>query len=180
MKRCERCQTDNAANASQCSACGCFLRGNQSAVSHGLYRYRDRGTLPPNLKVSVDEFREQLILDQGGLDGLSAVRAGLLRLLVDAEVGRRLMMNMVIARGAESKSGRAAYDRLLATIDRWLRIAEKLGVERKPREVETIQSWAASVRDVTPTRTQDAPASSSDDAPESDVGGVTGADEGES
>jgi hypothetical protein len=60
---------------------------------------------------------------QGGLKELDEVpvRAVLCRLLVDCEVTKRLLMNQVIQCGIESKSGRAAYDRLLATVDRWQR-----------------------------------------------------------
>ena len=67
---------------------------------------------------------------------LSAVRAGLCRLLVDCEVGRRLLMNEVVKRGIDSKPGRAAYDRLLGTMDRWQRIAGTLGLERRAKQVD--------------------------------------------
>jgi hypothetical protein len=47
-------------------------------------------------------------------------------------------MNQVIARGIDSKPGRAAYDRLLATMDKWHRIATTLGVERRQRRVPSL------------------------------------------
>lgn len=91
--------------------------------------------LPADLRVSVEEFREALISDQGGLDELTTVRAGLCRLLVDCEAGRRLLMNEVLRAGIESRPGRVAYDRLLSTLDRWQRIASALGLERRSKRV---------------------------------------------
>ena len=136
-KRCARCALDNAAAAYQCAKCGSFLKGNGAALTHGLRRYQQTGVLPADLRVSVEEFRATLISDQGGLDELTAVRAGLCRLLVDAEVGRRLLMNEVVRAGVNTRPGRAAYDRLLATMDRWHRVASTLGTERRAKPALT-------------------------------------------
>lgn len=141
-KRCARCGTESKADSHQCVRCGRFLPGNGAALRHGLYRYRDTGALPPDLRVSVDEFRGALVSAQGGLEELDRVpvRAGLCRLLVDCEIGRRLLMNEVVKRGIDSKPGRAAYDRLLATMDRWQRIAGALGLERRQRPVDPMEA----------------------------------------
>jgi len=130
--RCRKCGTEHPAGSNQCSRCGSFLPGSAMRLSHGLRRYHEKGegTLPADLQVSIDEFRAALIGDQGGLDQLTAVRAGLCRMLVDAEVGRLLLISEVVKRGIDSKPGRAAYDRLLATMDRWQRIAMTLGLNR--------------------------------------------------
>ena len=141
-KRCKRCGLDNAAAAYQCVRCGCFLRGNGSALTHGISRYQATGVLPPDLRVSVDEFRDGLISDQGGLADLSTVRAGLCRLLVDCETAKRLLLNEVIRRGIDSRPGRVAFDRMLGTIDRWQRIAASLGLERRAKRVPSSFSEA--------------------------------------
>jgi hypothetical protein len=125
----------------QCAACGAFISGNEANLRHGLRRFEVRRALPPDLKQDVETFRDQLVSDQGGLDELTAVRAGLCRLLVDAEAGRRLCMRVVVEKGIESRSGRAAYDRLLGTMDRWLRLAVALGVERRARPVPTLAEY---------------------------------------
>jgi hypothetical protein len=127
----------------QCAACGAFISGNEANLRHGLRRFEVRRALPPDLKVGVEEFRDQLVSDQGGLDELTAVRAGLVRVLVDAEAGRRLCMRLVVERGLESKTGRMAYDRLLATMDRWMRAAVALGVERRAHPVPTLHEYLA-------------------------------------
>jgi hypothetical protein len=127
----------NKSGAPKCARCGRFLRGNPLSRKHGLWAYRRNRTLPADLRVSVEEFREALISAQGGLASLDdePVRAGLVRLLVDCETGKRLLMNEVVKRGIETKPGRDAYAMLLSTMDRWLQVATKLGLERRSRSV---------------------------------------------
>jgi hypothetical protein len=146
LVQCAKCSA-HVPQANQCSACGAFIPGNEANLRHGLRRYQASGVLPADLKVDVDTFRDQLVADQGGLDDLTAVRAGLCRLLVDAEVGRRLLMVEVVKRGIDSKPGRAAYDRLLNTIDRWLRVAQALGVERRAKHVDPIEAVRIAVEE---------------------------------
>jgi hypothetical protein len=137
VTRCSRCDTEQPP-ANRCQRCGGFLRGNAANLRHGLRRYQTTGVLPPDLKVSVDDFRTAVIADLGGIDELTAVQAGLVWLLFNCEVGVRILMNEVVKRGVDSEPGRKAYDRLLATVDRWNRIAGTLGVERKQKQVD----WA--------------------------------------
>lgn len=132
---CQRCGTPAPAGTTNCVKCGVFLPRNEGHVTHGLRRYQRTGVLPPDLKTDIDSFRANVISDQGGLDELPAIRAGLIRLLVDCEVGKRLWMNEVIRRGVDSRPGRNAYDKLLATMDRWMRVAAALGVERQQRDI---------------------------------------------
>ena len=138
---CERCGTISPLGTTNCPRCGKFVPGNEGNLRHGLRRYQTTGVLPPDLKTDIDSFRANVIADQGGLDELPAIRAGMIRLLVDAEVGKRLMMNEVIRRGVDSAPGRVAYDKLLATMDRWIRIALALGVERRQRDALTIHDY---------------------------------------
>jgi hypothetical protein len=111
-----------------------------------MRRYDTRRMLPPDLKVDIERFREDVIDDQGGLDELSAVRGGHIRLLVDCEALRRLSMNALLTAGTiESPAGRRAADRLLATVDRWLRVAEKLGLDRRARQLDPLEAVRVAV-----------------------------------
>lgn len=139
---CQKCGTSAPIGTTNCPACGKFILYNQGNLRHGLRAYQTRGVLPADLKTDIDSFRANLISDQGGLEELSAIRAGMIRLLVDAEVGRRLMFREVVNRGVDSKPGRAAYDRLLSTMDRWTRIALALGLERRQADAMTIHDYA--------------------------------------
>ena len=111
---------------------------NEANLRHGLRRYQENGTLPADVAAYIDEFREQLIADQGGEGELTAVRAGMIEKLVELEVGSRLLMAEVIRRKIDSKPGKAAYGMLLGTLDRWHRFAVSLGVERRTRQVRSI------------------------------------------
>jgi hypothetical protein len=111
QKICTGCAKSNAATANTCRQCGRLLPRNRINGANSVRRLLHApATLPPDLRVSIDAFREALISDQGGIADLTAVRAGLCRLLVDTEAGKRLLMNEVIAKGVNSKPGRQAYD----------------------------------------------------------------------
>ena len=104
-------------------------------MRHGRRRYETTGVLPPDLRQSIDEFRDGLISDQGGLENLTTMQAGLVRLLVRVETLTRIDMNDVISAGSGSSRFKQAHDRLLAAADRWLRVGAVLGVDRRQRPV---------------------------------------------
>jgi hypothetical protein len=108
--------------------------------------------LPPDLKVSVDELRDDLVAAQGGLEELKSepVRAEAVRLFVDCAAGRRLLMNEVIRKGIDSAAGRRAYDGMLQTTDRMLRIAAVLGTERRSKQIQTLAERLAAAPPLTP------------------------------
>ena len=135
--RCSRCGSD-VAPTSNCKQCGAFLPRNEANLRHGLRRYQTNGTLPADVAAHIDEFREQLIADQGGDEAMTAIRLGLVEKLVELEVGSRLLMAEVVRRKIDSRPGKAAYGLLLGTLDRWHRFAVSLGVERRTRQVPSI------------------------------------------
>ncbi len=144
--RCSRCGVTSSAGLTNCAACGVLLPANQANLRHGLRAYQASGRLPEDLRVTVEEFREPVISDQGGLEELSAVRAGLARVLVDCEIARRLLMNEVVRRGIDSRPGRAALQLWLAATDRWVRVAVTLGIERRAREIPFARTADARAR----------------------------------
>ena len=151
---CQKCGAQAPVGTTNCPTCGAFVPSNEANLRHGLRRYQTTGVLPPDLKTDIDSFRANVISDQGGLDELPAIRAGLIRLLVDCEVGKRLLMQEVIRRGIDSRPGKAAYASLLATMDKYLRIAVTLGIERRQRDLSVLSpaDWI---------RSQEAPQASS-------------------
>ena len=142
--RCSRCHAE-VSPATNCGQCGAFLPGNEANLRHGLRRYQENGTLPAELAAEIEAFREQLIADQGGEEAMTAIRLGLVEKLVGLEVGSRLLMAEVIRRKIDSRPGRAAYQQLLGTLDRWHRFAVSLGVERRTRQVPTLDQVMADV-----------------------------------
>ena len=147
--RCLRCNRDNArpthAKGHRCGGCGSFLPGNAARLRHGMHRYKkDHVALPPDLQQGISEFREQLVRDHGGLSELSAARAGLIRLLVGAETAFRLAGSELTRQGGISTpGGRLAFDRLLTATQTWVRVAEKLGIERRQRQLPSPLDYMA-------------------------------------
>ena len=174
--RCSRCGATSPAGLTNCGTCGVFLPANEANLRHGLRRFQTTGRLPEDLRVTVEEFREAVISDQGGLEELSAVRAGLVRVLVDAEVIRRMSLNEAVKRGIDSRPGRAALQLWLAATDRWVRVGALLGLERRTREIPFAEALRDALTDVPPARTTEtAPASSP--APTVAPGGVASTEE---
>ena len=138
---CQRCSTAAPVGTTNCPRCGVFMPANEGNLRHGLRRYQATGVLPADLKTDIDSFRANVISDQGGLDELPAMRAGLIRLLVDAEVGRRLMFARSSSVASTRPRAGPAYDRLLSTMDRWMRIALALGLERRQRDAMTLRDY---------------------------------------
>jgi hypothetical protein len=88
------------------------------------------------LNQTADEFREGLISDEGGIENLTTLRAGAIRALVNVEVSTHLCASALVrSGGVESSSGRRALLLLLQATDRWIRLAQLLGIERKQRPV---------------------------------------------
>jgi len=121
---------------------GHVLAGNQAARTHGVRQFEQRGAaaLPADLRVSVDEFRAQVIADRGGVDALSAIEAGYIAKLTDVEVMSRLLMADLRSRGVFTAKGRVrgTFSKLLEVMDRWDRFAQRVGADRRARRVSSL------------------------------------------
>jgi hypothetical protein len=114
------------------------------ALKHKMYSYRERG-LPADLKLSVDEFRTGIVSDLGGADALTTLQIAYVQRLCDVEVAVRLLTNDLAVRGVFTARGRvrSTFSRLLETIDRWDKLAQRVGVERRPKPVPSpLEYWA--------------------------------------
>lgn len=111
--RCLRCNRENARpvdggkQGHRCSGCKSFLPGNAARLRHGLRRPKDRVALSPDLQQGIADFRDQLISDAGGVEDLTAVRSGLIRLLVGAETAFRVAGNELTRQGGSPHLGAA-------------------------------------------------------------------------
>jgi hypothetical protein len=125
------------------SADGTVRAGNQVARKSGIYSAAvKRGEVPTELRLSVDEFRAGLISDRGGASELTTIEAGYITRLCDIEVCCRLLQNDLVTRGMFTAKGRvrSSYDKFLATIDRWDRLA-RAGLDRRARHVPSLQEF---------------------------------------
>jgi hypothetical protein len=122
--------------AGMCAA-GHFIVGNQARRTHGAYSFRDRGTvaLPDVLRQTVEEFREAVIADRGGPSELSTLEAAYIRRLSEVETVARLLAADLASRGLTTPRGRVrgTFSRWLECLDRWDRLAQRVGTDRRSR-----------------------------------------------
>ena len=138
---------DQSADASRGDrdAQGRFLPGNQAAYRHGVKLFERKGELPAFLRDALDGFREALSADQGGDSELTTVRRGYVERLVATEGVLRLLETDLAHRGMLTAKGRvrSTYTAWLAALDRWDRLAQRLGLDRRASKVPTLDAYLA-------------------------------------
>lgn len=126
---------------------GHALRGNQLHYQHGAFSFRDRGaaSLPPDLRMTVAEFKAQVITDRGGLDELSAIEAARIGHLAEVETTLRLLASDIARNGLLTKKGRTrtVFGRWLEALDRWQKLAAHIGDGRRARQVPSLSAYLA-------------------------------------
>jgi hypothetical protein len=120
---------------------------NQLRRTHGAYSFRDRGAtaLPDVLRQTVDEFRESVIADRGGASELSTIAAAYIRRLAEVETVARLLGADLASRGLTTPKGRVrgTFSRWLECLDRWDRLAQRVGTDRRSRSVSSLRDYLA-------------------------------------
>jgi hypothetical protein len=123
------------------------MRRNQIHRTHGTYSFRDRGAaaLPDVLRQTVDEFRESVITDRGGHAELSTLEAAYIRRLAEVETVARLLAADLASRGLTTPRGRVrgTFSRWLECLDRWDRLAQRVGTDRRSRSVSSLRDYLA-------------------------------------
>ena len=122
---------------------------NQFARTHGVRAFETRGagTLPGDLRQTVDEFRVQVTLDRGGVEHLTAIEAGYIRRLGELETVARLLASDLAQRGIFTPKGRVrgTFGRWLETLDRWDKFAGRVGADRRARPVQSLREYVAEI-----------------------------------
>jgi hypothetical protein len=126
-------------------AAGRFTAGNQAARRHGLRAFQLHGdtTLAAELRAELAEFREGVERDQGGAEELTTLGAGYVRRLSEVEAICVLLGADLQTRGLLTRRGRvrSTYNAFLQAIDRWDRLAQRLGLARKAKPVQTLEQY---------------------------------------
>lgn len=137
---CPRCGAKHSPGEPRCAACRGFLPGNQAARTHGLSARH----VPADLRMNADELKDAIVGDLGGLAELSALEISYIRKLADTEVTLRLLLHEIQRGGLFTSGGRVrdVYPALLAGIDRFDRLAQRVGLKRRARPTEGIREWA--------------------------------------
>lgn len=104
------------------------------------FEQRGVAALPARMRTRLARFSSGLESDQGGASELTTVRRGYVRRLTELEGSIDLLAADLQQRGLMTARGRvrSTYTLLLQTIDRWDRIAQRLGLERRSHRVPTL------------------------------------------
>ncbi len=131
---CPRCGADNALDAATCASCHRFLPGNTAAVTHGGRRSLDR----PEALAAIAGKREELVQHLGGEP--SMIQADLVTDYARVDVLIESVAANIEVGGIFTPKGsaRAAVTMLLSLLDRRLRLATTLGIERKAKPVVSL------------------------------------------
>lgn len=118
---------------------GRLLPGNQARRTVGLYARQQ----PAGLREGVQDFAAGVIADLGGASELSTLEKAYVGRLGDVETTLRLLMDDIQRRGLLTHSGgvRRVYDELLSGIDRWDRLAQRLGLRRRAKQAPTLAEY---------------------------------------
>lgn len=108
-----------------------FKPGNQAAVKHGLYAAKPIEVLPAEVQAEIDDFRAGVLADLGDQADLTAIERGYVRRLCDVEASVRLSALNIHKNGFTAKSEAM----LLQAIDRWDRIAQRIGTKRRTKNI---------------------------------------------
>jgi hypothetical protein len=118
---------------------GTVRSSNQIARKDGVRAFQERGpaSLPTDLRLTIDQFRDQVVADRGGADELTAVEAGYIRRLSELETVSRLLASDLAQRGLFTPRGRvrSTFGRWLESLDRWDRYAQRVGMDRRAQRV---------------------------------------------
>lgn len=140
---CRNCHTDNTPGEQRCTLCKCMLRGSSLAMTHGGRRSPDH----PNARAAVAAKLADLSQHLG--DDLSVIQTDLTRdyakldFLIESVTDNLERGGIFTPKG----SARAAVSMLLSLLDRRLRLAITLGIERKTKQIDLAQHFAAQERD---------------------------------
>ena len=121
-----------------CPRCRCFLPRNQAARVHGL---RSR-MVPAVERMNADELIEGIVADLGGPAHLTTLEKSYARKLADVEITIRLLASSIATEGMFTSGHRVrdVYAAFLAGIDRFDRLAQRLGLERRQRQLNSPNS----------------------------------------
>jgi hypothetical protein len=137
---CPRCGTKHEPGAPRCAACRGFLPGNQAARTHGLSARH----VPADLRMDADQLKDNIVSDLGGLENLSALEISYVRKIADTEVMLRLLLHSMVNGGVLTSGGkvRDVYPAFLAGIDRFDRLAQRIGLKRRQKDAgQALRDW---------------------------------------
>jgi hypothetical protein len=136
---CPQCGALNPAGAKVCKAnpkCGSFLPANQAARTTGIYARSQ----PSDIHQHAEAFTAGVISDLGGASELTTLENSYVRKLGDIDVTIRLLTHDIATNGLLTPGGRVrdVYDKLLSGLAAFDRYAQRVGLERRSKRVQSV------------------------------------------
>ena len=137
---CRRCGTSyTVGSVNRCPHCKSFVLANQERRSDGTRaRYQ-----PHELREDVDRFIAGVIADRGGEAALTTLQRAYISRLGDVELTHRLLCMDINQHGLKTESGakyRDVLDKFYAGVDRFDRLAQRIGVDRVARNISGLSA----------------------------------------
>jgi len=129
---------------------GHFVRSNSARRIHGVRAFETKGemSLPPDVRMTIAEFKAQVVTDRGGSEELSAIETARIGHLAEVETTLRLLASDLAVRGLTTAKGRvrSTFTKWLEALDRWERLASHIGDGRRARTVPSLSAYLAQAR----------------------------------
>lgn len=103
-------------------------------LQHGLYAKSME--LPPDLQDKLATFEAGVVTDLGGASELTTIERGYIEKLRTVETAIYLVLRYIERKGFDAKT----EGMLLSAIDRWDRLALRLGMARRQRKVDPLEA----------------------------------------
>jgi hypothetical protein len=136
---CAACALPNEPGADRCARCARFLSGNQAAVTTGL-RSRQRAI---EVRAEAEALMAGIIADRGGEADLSTLQRALIQQLGSLAVMLRLLVDDIAENDLLSpgRAPRRVYEAYLAGLATFDRLAQRIGLQRTARSVNSIADF---------------------------------------
>jgi hypothetical protein len=135
-RRCRRCGAAYEPDADRCPKCRSFVPGTQARRTTGIRAKHH----PAALRQTIAEFRDSVIADRGGPTETSTLELGYIAKLAEVETCARLLVNDLVLNGIFTPGGRhprVTFDKYLTALSTWDRLAQRIGLDRRSRNVGT-------------------------------------------
>ncbi len=122
---------------------GRFLPGNVAALRHGRRSTVVRRRIEEESRAELAERRQVIVADLGGLDQLSTIAIDVLERYLVAAALLGWMEDRLIVEGVVTTKGkrRSIHRAYLAQLDRVVRLASMLGLERRAQAVPSVEEY---------------------------------------
>ena len=121
------------------AATGRLLRGHIAAQTTGVQTFLRRGpdALDDGLREEHFAFRSAVYADLGGEEQLSTLAKSYVERLAELNTVANLLALDLAKRGILSPRGRvrSSLDQFMKCLDRWDKLAQRIGMERRPKRI---------------------------------------------